>query len=170
MVRPAFWAQVIVAWPSSVAWNAWNISRIQSYDCAFGSWGWRSTIFCPEIFASAYRSLGSEINQPEQASLQNWILISNLTDWYVQCAGKQLRLTSPSSPSCLPSKYHSIINDAILSHSSIIISIINCVTRTPLLCFIRSWVALFFKVCQWVSESGMRDTCPDLHLVQYIKA
>ena len=27
-----------------------------------------------------------------------------------------------------------------------------CVTRAPLLYFIRSWVALSFKVCQWVSE------------------
>ena len=30
---------------------------------------------------------------------------------------------------------------------------IDCVTRVPLLYFIRSWVALSFKVCQWVSES-----------------
>ena len=29
---------------------------------------------------------------------------------------------------------------------------INCVTRAPFLYFIRSWVALSFKVCQWVSE------------------
>ena len=28
-----------------------------------------------------------------------------------------------------------------------------CVSRAPLLYFIRSWVALSFKVCQWVSES-----------------
>ena len=42
-----------------------------------------------------------------------------------------------------------------------------CVTRAPLLYFIRSWVALSFKVvCQW----GIGNTCPDLHFVQYIKA
>ena len=46
----------------------------------------------------------------------------------------------------------------------------HCVTRAQLLYFIRSWVALSFKVCESVSESGMRDTCPDLHFVQYIKA
>ena len=47
----------------------------------------------------------------------------------------------------------------------------SCVTRAPLLYFIRSWVALSFKVCEWVSES-VRDpwTCPDLHFVHYIKA
>ena len=27
-----------------------------------------------------------------------------------------------------------------------------------------------FQSCQWVSQSGMRDTLPDLHFVQYIKA
>ena len=27
-----------------------------------------------------------------------------------------------------------------------------------------------FQSCQWVSGSGIRDTCPDLHFVQYIKA
>ena len=32
----------------------------------------------------------------------------------------------------------------------------NCVTRAPLLYFIRSWVALSFKVCERVSES-IRD-------------
>ena len=26
-----------------------------------------------------------------------------------------------------------------------------------------------FQSCQWVSESGMRDTLPDLHFAQYIK-
>ena len=46
-----------------------------------------------------------------------------------------------------------------------------CVTRAPLLYFIRSWVALSFKVVsQSVSEWGIRDTYPDLHFVQYIKA
>ena len=45
-----------------------------------------------------------------------------------------------------------------------------CVTRAPLLYFIRSWVALSFKVVsQSVSLSGMRDTLPNLHFVQYIK-
>ena len=44
-----------------------------------------------------------------------------------------------------------------------------CVMRAPLLYFKRSWVALSFKVCQWVSESGIGNTCPDLHFVQYIK-
>ena len=29
----------------------------------------------------------------------------------------------------------------------------DCVTRAPLLYIISSWVALSFKVCQWVSES-----------------
>ena len=48
---------------------------------------------------------------------------------------------------------------------------IDCVTRAPLSYFIRSWVALSFKVVsQSVSLSGMRDTLPDLHFVQYIKA
>ena len=42
-----------------------------------------------------------------------------------------------------------------------------CVTRAPLLYFIRSWVALSFKV---VSLSGIGNTCPDLHFLQYIKA
>ena len=27
-----------------------------------------------------------------------------------------------------------------------------------------------FQSCEWVSESGIRDTCPYLHFVQYIKA
>ena len=27
-----------------------------------------------------------------------------------------------------------------------------------------------FQSCQWVSQSGMRDTLPDLHFAQYIKA
>ena len=27
-----------------------------------------------------------------------------------------------------------------------------------------------FQSREWVSESGIRDTCPDLHFVQYIKA
>ena len=27
-----------------------------------------------------------------------------------------------------------------------------------------------FQSCQWVSESGMRDTLPNLHFLQYIKA
>ena len=46
-----------------------------------------------------------------------------------------------------------------------------CVSRASLLYFIRRWVALSFKaLSQSVSESGMRDTCPDLHFVQYIKA
>ena len=44
-----------------------------------------------------------------------------------------------------------------------------CVTRAPLLYFVRSWVALSL-LCESVSQSGMRDTCPDLHFVQYIKA
>ena len=46
-----------------------------------------------------------------------------------------------------------------------------CVTRAPILYFIRSWVAQSFKVVsQWVSQSGIGNTCPDLHFVQYIKA
>ena len=45
----------------------------------------------------------------------------------------------------------------------------NCVTRAPLLYFIRSWVALSFK-CEWVRPSGMRDTLPNHHFLQYIKA
>ena len=46
-----------------------------------------------------------------------------------------------------------------------------CVTRAPLLYIIRSWVALPFEVVsEWVSESGIGNTCPDLHFVQYIKA
>ena len=48
---------------------------------------------------------------------------------------------------------------------------LNCVKRAPLLYFIRSWVALSFKVVsQWVSQSGIGNTCPDLHFLQYIKA
>ena len=35
---------------------------------------------------------------------------------------------------------------------------------------IRSWVALSFKVCQSVSQSGIGNTCPHIHSVQYIKA
>ena len=47
----------------------------------------------------------------------------------------------------------------------------NCVTRAPLLYFIRSWVALSFKIVSLsVSEWGIGNTCPDLHFVQYIKA
>ena len=47
----------------------------------------------------------------------------------------------------------------------------NCVTRAPLLYFIRSWVALSFKVVsEWVSQSGIGNTCPDLHFLQCIKA
>ena len=47
----------------------------------------------------------------------------------------------------------------------------NCVTRAPLLHSIRSWVALSFKVVsESVSQSGIGNTCPDLHFVQYIKA
>ena len=47
----------------------------------------------------------------------------------------------------------------------------NCVTRAPLLYFIRSWVALSFKVVSLsVCQSGIGNTCPDLHFVQYIKA
>ena len=46
-----------------------------------------------------------------------------------------------------------------------------CVTRAPILYFIRSWVALSFKVVsEWVSQSGIGNTCPDLHFLQYIKA
>ena len=44
---------------------------------------------------------------------------------------------------------------------------LHCVTRAPLLYFIRSWVALSFKV---VSQSGIGNTCPDLQFLQYIKA
>ena len=40
----------------------------------------------------------------------------------------------------------------------------NCVTRAPLLYFIRSWVALSF-LCEWVSESGIGNNCPDLHFL-----
>ena len=48
---------------------------------------------------------------------------------------------------------------------------LHCVTRALLLYFIRSWVALSFKVVsQWVSQSGIGNTCPDLHFLQYIKA
>ena len=43
-----------------------------------------------------------------------------------------------------------------------------CVTRAPLLYFIRSWVALSFRV--WVSQKGIGNTWPDLHVVQYLKA
>ena len=47
----------------------------------------------------------------------------------------------------------------------------NCVTRAPLLYFIRSWVALSFKVVsEWVSQWGIGNTCPNLHFLQYIKA
>ena len=46
-----------------------------------------------------------------------------------------------------------------------------CVTRAPVLNFIRSWVALSFKVVsQSVSQSGIGNTCPDLHFLRYIKA
>ena len=31
----------------------------------------------------------------------------------------------------------------------------HCVTRAPLLYFIRSWVALSFKACQWVSKGSV---------------
>ena len=48
---------------------------------------------------------------------------------------------------------------------------LHCVTIAPLSYFIRSWVALSFKVVsQSVSEWGIGNTCPDLHFVQYIKA
>ena len=46
----------------------------------------------------------------------------------------------------------------------------NCVTRAPLLYFIRSWVALSFKVCEWVSQLGICNIWPDLHFFQYLKA
>ena len=47
----------------------------------------------------------------------------------------------------------------------------NCVMRAPLLYFIRSWLALSFKVVsQWVSPYGISNTCLDLHFVQYINA
>ena len=46
----------------------------------------------------------------------------------------------------------------------------NCVTRAPLLYFVRSGVALSFKVCESVSQSGIREICPNLHFLQYIKA
>ena len=45
-----------------------------------------------------------------------------------------------------------------------------CVTRAPLLYFVRNWVALSFKVCESVRPSGIGNTLPDLHFVQYIKA
>ena len=48
---------------------------------------------------------------------------------------------------------------------------LHCVTRAPLLYFIRSWVALSFhceSVSQSVSESGIGNTCPDLHFAQYM--
>ena len=48
---------------------------------------------------------------------------------------------------------------------------LHCVTRAPVLNFMRNWVALSLKVVShWVSESGIGNTCPDLHFVQYIKA
>ena len=47
------------------------------------------------------------INQNRQACK------TELSNQYVQCSGKQLRLTSPSSPFCLPSKYNLIINELI---------------------------------------------------------
>ena len=48
---------------------------------------------------------------------------------------------------------------------------LNCVTRAPILYFLKSWVALSFKVVSLsVCQSGIGNTCPDLHFVQYIKA
>ena len=44
-----------------------------------------------------------------------------------------------------------------------------CVTRAPLLYFLRSWVALSL-LCESVSEWGIGNTCPNLHFLQYIKA
>ena len=46
---------------------------------------------------------------------------------------------------------------------------LNCVTRAPLLYFIWSWVALSFKVCQSVSQSGIGNTCPDISTLCNIK-
>ena len=54
-----------------------------------------------------------------------------------------------------------------LSIMKIFAAVKECVTRAPFLYFIRSWVALSFKV---VSQWGIGNTCPDLHFVQYIKA
>ena len=49
--------------------------------------------------------------------------------------------------------------------------IVYCVSRAPLSQFIRSWVDLSFKVCEWVCEWGIGDTWPDLHFFfKYIKA
>ena len=46
----------------------------------------------------------------------------------------------------------------------------GCVTRAPLLYFIKSWVALSFKVVsEWVSQASV-TSIPDLHFVQYIRA
>ena len=57
------------------------------------------------------------INQNRQACK------TEFSNRYVQCAGKQLRLTSPSSPFCLPSKYHSIIDNSKPTHPSFIITL-----------------------------------------------
>ena len=47
---------------------------------------------------------------------------------------------------------------------------LHCVTRAPLLYLIRSCAALSFKICDWVSQWGISNTCPDLYFLQYIKA
>ena len=49
---------------------------------------------------------------------------------------------------------------------------LHCVTRAPLLYFIRSWVQHYLSksVSESVSQSGIGNTCPNLHFLQYKKA
>ena len=46
----------------------------------------------------------------------------------------------------------------------------DCVTRAPLCLLIWSWVALSFKVCEWVCPWGIGDNRPNLNFSHYIKA
>ena len=67
-----------------------------------------------------------------------------------------------------PKSNHCLVNLSKLING-FLCCFMNCVTRAPLLYFVRRWVALSL-VSEWVSQSGMRDTLPNLHFLQYIKA
>ena len=93
------------------------------------------------------------------SDLWRLIMIRELCSWFVL-------LNDPTSL---------IFNQTELSNLDVSKRIIfrcrHCVTRAPLLYFIRSWVALSFKaVSQSVSQSAICNTCADLHFLQYIKA
>ena len=128
-----------------VIWIEWSQNRINYNLMPPMQWDSIFSSFVP-IHIHAYSILGIF---PGHESLPKLNWSNSCFQDLSEVSQKHPHLLAPErgwfGPVLISTKHLLIIVDQFQ-----LLSISGCVTRAPLLYFVRSWVALSFKVCQWV--------------------